>query len=66
MIRALDRVREQWGGGLRPSIRIDRDEQAIERWDSEGCGPGWTIVAEGFGITFTLFIGRTPARERRS
>jgi len=57
MIAAL---RNRWGGGLRPSISINRDEQAIERWDGDGCGPGHVIIVEGFGLTFTLFIGRTP------
>jgi hypothetical protein len=63
MIAAL---RNRWGGGLRPSMRVARDDQAIERWDGEGCGPGRVIIAEGFGITFTLFIGRTPKKRGRS
>lgn len=59
----IGRLRERWGGGIRPSIHIDRDEYPIiERWDGDGVGPGWCITFEGFGLTGTLFIGRTPPR----
>jgi hypothetical protein len=60
---ALARLRERWGGGIRPEIQIDRDDAAAARWDGEGVGPGWTVAFEGFGISGTLFIGRTPRRQ---
>lgn len=53
-------LRERWGGGIRPSISIDPN--TIERWDGEGEGPARCVSFEGFGLTFRLFIGRTPAR----
>ena len=57
----LSRLRERWGGGIRPEVSIDH-HNTIERWDGEGDGPGKVITFEGFGITGSLWIGRTPRR----
>lgn len=61
----IERLRERWGGSLLPSISIERDPLAVSRWDGEAMGPGYVVVAEGFGLTFLLFIGCTPAKEDR-
>lgn len=55
-----------WGSRARafwrevePGILVDRTS-LIERWDSKGEGRATCVDFEGFGITFCLFIGRTP------
>jgi hypothetical protein len=50
---------------LEPGLQIDHDS-FIERWDGTGEGPARAVSFEGFGITFCLFIGRTPARHQAS
>lgn len=54
------RLRERWGGSLKPDVRFDYDPIMIERWDVRGSGPGRSICFEGFGLSFMLFFGRTP------
>lgn len=56
----VERLRERWGGSLRPDVRFDRDAAMIERWDSRNSGPGYSVCFEGFGLSFMLFFGRTP------
>jgi hypothetical protein len=46
---------------IEPGFQIERDSR-IERWDGEGEGRATVISFEGFGISFALFIGRTPPR----
>lgn len=55
----LQRLSERWGGSLWPEIRIDRDNMT-ERWDLRGEGRAWCICFEGFGLSWSLFIGPTP------
>lgn len=59
----LHRLSERWGGSLWPDIRIDRDNMT-ERWDLRGEGPAWSICFEGFGLSWSLFIGPTPPVRR--
>jgi len=59
-MRALaNRIRGLWRR-LGPGVEINRDDALIERWDATAVGPGRAIAFEGFGISFSLFIGRTP------
>ena len=58
MIAAL---RERWGG-IRPSLQVEKLDFAVSRWDDGGEGPGQVISFEGFGLTFTIFVGKTPRR----
>ncbi|KQO13260.1 hypothetical protein [Sphingomonas sp. Leaf242] len=44
---------------IEPGFTFDR-ENLIERWDCAGEGRAASIGFEGFGVTFSLFIGRTP------
>lgn len=53
------RLRSFWRR-IEPGLQIDRDN-LIERWDCTGEGRATCVSFEGFGITFSLFIGRTPA-----
>lgn len=53
------RLRSFWRR-IEPSLSISHDDGGTERWDGAGVGPGTCIAFEGFGITFSLFIGRTP------
>lgn len=55
----FERLSERWGGSLLPEIRIDRDNMT-ERWDLRGEGRAWCICFEGFGLSWSLFIGPTP------
>jgi hypothetical protein len=55
-----DRLRATWAR-IEPGIRIHRDN-FIERWDGEGEGRASSIDFEGFGLSFILFIGRTPKK----
>jgi hypothetical protein len=64
MTRFLDKLRDRWGGGIRPSIGIQG--AFIERWDGEGEGDARCISFEAFGVTANLFVGRTPAKRRVS
>lgn len=50
-----------WWAENQPGLHIDR-ENDIERWDGAGVGPATNLGFEGFGITFSIFIGRTPIR----
>ncbi|WP_267349395.1 hypothetical protein [Sphingomonas sp. GM_Shp_2] len=54
----LTRLRGLWRR-IEPGLQIDRDN-LIERWDCTGEGRATCVSFEGFGITFSLFIGRTP------
>ena len=60
MNHILSCLRGRWGGGIRPSIGVQRT--FIERWDGEGEGDARCISFEAFGITANLFIGRTPTK----
>lgn len=60
MAGIIKRVRGFWRQ-IEPSLTIDHDHGGTERWDGAGVGPGTCIAFEGFGVTFSLFIGRTPA-----
>lgn len=53
------RLRSFWRR-IEPSLSISHDDGGTERWDGAGVGPSTCIAFEGFGITFSLFIGRTP------
>ena len=53
------RLRSFWRR-IEPSLSISRDDGGTERWDGAGVGPGTCLAFEGLGITFSLFIGRTP------
>lgn len=53
------RLRAVWRK-IEPGFTIDRDS-TIERWDAAGEGRSTAISFEGFGLSFSLFIGRTPA-----
>lgn len=56
----IARLRQRWGGQLRPSVRCYTEGELIERWDIQGSGPGYAFCFEGFGVSFMLFFGRTP------
>lgn len=53
------RLRSFWRR-IEPSLSISHDDGGTERWDGAGVGPGTCIAFEGFGISFSLFIGQTP------
>lgn len=56
-------LRKRWGGGIRPSVSIDRDS-LIERWDGQGEGRATCINFEAFGLTAFIIIGRTPPMDK--
>ncbi len=64
-MRWLERLRERWGGQLRPSVRCYTEAELIERWDGRGSGQGAALCFEGFGLSFMLFVGPTPDVEHR-
>lgn len=56
----FERLSERWGGSLWPELTFDSDTGMIERWDTRGEGKGYCLAFEGFGLSFSLFFGRTP------
>jgi hypothetical protein len=52
------RLRSFWRR-IEPGFNVDRNN-LIERWDCAGEGRATAISFEGFGVTFSFFIGRTP------
>lgn len=56
----LDRLRDRWGGGIRPYVGTDKT--MIERRDWGGEGPASSVEFEGFGLSIIFIIGRTPPR----
>jgi len=63
-MRWVARLRERWGGSIRPWVQFDRDPAMIERRDLQNSGPGYSFGFEGFGVSFMLFFGRMPDVER--
>lgn len=55
------RLRAFWRR-IEPGFTVDRDN-LIERWDCAGEGRATSACFEGFGLTFSFFIGRTPKFE---
>jgi len=51
------RLRAFWRR-IEPGFTIDTS--SIERWDASGEDKATCIAFEGFGLSFLLFIGRTP------
>jgi hypothetical protein len=43
---------------------ISMHDSFIEAWDASAEGPAKSIAFEGFGLSFILFIGRTPKAVR--
>lgn len=52
------RLRAFWRR-IEPGFTVDRSS-SIERWDASGQDKATCIAFEGFGLSFSLFIGRTP------
>lgn len=48
---------------IEPGIHIDRDN-FIENWSATGEGRATSVNFEGFGISLSLVIGRTPKAVR--
>jgi hypothetical protein len=44
---------------IEPGLSVTHDSN-VERWDGNGEGRATCIDFEGFGLSFALFIGRTP------
>jgi hypothetical protein len=56
------RLKEFWDE-IAPQIVYDNsDYSCMERWDGKGEGPGRHFAFEGFGISFSIFYGRMPAK----
>ncbi|MDP1026286.1 hypothetical protein Q5H91_03605 [Sphingomonas sp. KR1UV-12] len=54
----MQRLRAFWRR-IEPGITVDR-ANSIERWDCNGEGAAINIAFEGFGLSFSVFVGRTP------
>jgi hypothetical protein len=47
---------------MSPQIIYGYDANQTERWDGKGEGPGRNFAFEGFGVSFSVFFGRMPAK----
>jgi hypothetical protein len=48
---------------MSPQIIYGYDAAQTERWDGKGVGPGRNFAFEGFGVSFSVFFGRMPAKQ---
>jgi hypothetical protein len=58
--RAVAAVRAWWEE-MAPMVSHNSDT-FIERWDGKGEGQASCFAFEGFGLSFSLFIGRMPPK----
>jgi hypothetical protein len=57
--KSFAQICRQFWQEIEPGILVNHDS-FIERWDCRGEGRATAVSFEGFGLSFSIFIARTP------